>query len=73
MEESLEVNCYAGHRYPQRPISFVFLGRKHRVEEVLSSWEELSPQGRYLCFKVRSEGEVFLLSFDVLKKRWSLR
>ena len=32
--EELEVNCYSGHTYAQRPLSFRWRGTEYQVEEI---------------------------------------
>jgi hypothetical protein len=67
--EAVEVHCYSGHTYPERPISFVWEGREHRVQAVEKEW--LEPGQRR--FRVRTEdGKGFELCYDTQTDVWSL-
>lgn len=55
------VECYAGHRYPERPMSFLWEGERVVVEEVERQWR--TPTG--LAFRVRTaDGRRFTLAYD---------
>lgn len=65
----LEVSCYAGYRYPERPVSFNLLERTFVVEEVLDRWYGED----YLYFKVRADDQrVYLLKYDQHEDQWFL-
>jgi hypothetical protein len=64
------VECYAGYRYPERPLAFDWAGVKRRVREVEQEWSE--PGLR--IFVVRDEaGERFRLSYSETASRWRVR
>jgi hypothetical protein len=70
----LKVYSYAGYKYPERPMSFTYLGRRYEVSEILSSYEEEWEGEKTLNFKVRTkEGEVFHLTYDLKKCEWFLK
>jgi hypothetical protein len=65
----IEVSCYAGYRYPERPISFSLLERTFMVVEVLDRWFGED----YIYFKVRADDQkVYLLKYDQHQERWFL-
>lgn len=65
----IEVSCYAGYRYPERPVSFKLLERTFVVEEVLDRWYGED----YLYFKVRADDQrVYLLKYDQYQDQWFL-
>jgi hypothetical protein len=63
------------HRVPR---SFLWRGRRHRVDEVVARWVVdtgwWNPRTRTnrLYLRVRAEGRVFDLCYDRLRKAWSL-
>jgi hypothetical protein len=64
------VECYAGHRYPERPRAFVWEGERVTVEEVERSWR--TPAGP--AFRVRSaDGRRFTLAYDEAADGWDVR
>lgn len=69
MSDDLEVKCYSGASYAERPVSFRWQSREYVVAGVEKSWIE--PGERH--FKVRtSEGLRFHLVYEATD-RWSLR
>jgi len=68
-KNSVEVNCYSGHTYAERPRSFVWQGIEYEVKEVDKSWQE--PGERY--FQVRTkDNRLFQLCYHAREKLWSL-
>ncbi len=66
---TVPVRCYAGRRYAERPIAFVWQGSDLPVEEVLSEWRE--PAGP--AFRVRTARGVFCLRYLEREDRWLAR
>jgi hypothetical protein len=65
----VRVECYAGYRGEETPRRFQLADSWLEIEEILDCW--LAPDHRY--FKVRgSDGEVYLLRYDVESQRWEL-
>lgn len=63
------VECYSGYTFAERPMAFVWEGRRYRVERVLRQWR--SPDGsgfRVLTF----DGAQFQLAYDKNQDRWFL-
>ena len=68
IEELVEVACYAGSRYPQRPQRVTWRSGEHEVLAVESEWQE--PRRR--CYLVRLEGDRLLrLSYYERNDRWT--
>ena len=66
---NLEVRCYSGHTYAERPESFRWQGVEHLIEEIEEAWQE--PGKR--CFTVRTgDKKRFRLCYNKTKKQWSL-
>jgi len=66
---SLKVNCYSGHTYAERPVSFQWQGIEYEVEEVKKSWQE--PGERH--FQVRTkDNKLFKLWYNEGKRQWSI-
>ena len=64
------VECYAGHRYPERPRTFLWEGGRVAVEEVERSWR--TPAG--LVFRVRvAGGRRFKLAYDESTGSWDVQ
>ena len=69
MQEPVEVECYSGRTYAQRPRSFIWRGNRYQVEEIERTWR--TPQGP--CFRVRTqEDRGFELVFDEQIDAWFL-
>lgn len=68
--EALEVDCYAGAGYPERPRAFTWHGERHEVKEVERRWRTPADYG----FSVRTtDGEHFTLLYHEREDRWTLR
>ncbi len=68
IEELVEVACYAGSRYPQRPLRVTWRGAEREVLAVEREWQE--PRRR--CYLVRLEGDRLLrLSYYERNDRWA--
>ncbi len=68
-EFQVQVICYSGYRYGERPLSFTLLERTFRVEEILDRWYGED----YSYFKVRADDrKVYLLKHDQAQDLWFL-
>ena len=64
----VQVTCYSGYTYPERPVSIVWEGIEHKVKQIEKEWQE--PGAR--LFKVRIEdGRLFILSYNERGDEWS--
>ena len=67
--DNLEVKCYSGHTYAERPKSFIYNGIEYEVEKIEKSW--LEPGERH--FKVRIAGnKTFHLCYNEGQNQWSI-
>ena len=70
MMMSTIVECYAGHRYPERPRAFLWEGKRVAVEAVEHSWR--TPSGP--AFRVRTaDGRRFTLVYDEATDAWDIQ
>lgn len=69
MERLAQVTCYAGRKYPERPISFLWQNEEHKIEAIEGEW--MTPEGSH--FRVRtSAGERFHLFYSQEADEWYL-
>jgi hypothetical protein len=73
----IRVECYSGYKANERPVAFVWEGRRWEVAEILDRWCEGGrtpdrPSVDYFKIKT-SEGRVFLLRYLSLFDSWSVR
>ena len=67
--ENLKVNCYSGHTYAERPLSFTWQGIDYEVEEIEKAWQ--GPGER--CFQVKTkDNKSFQLCYNEAEDQWSL-
>jgi hypothetical protein len=65
----VEVKCYSGHTYAERPQSFFWQDHEFKVISVEKEW--LEPGNKF--FQVVTEDEkVFQLCYNVAKDEWRL-
>ena len=64
----VEVQCYAGYRADERPISFILDDRKYIIEHIIDRWR--SPEFEF--FKVSADDDkVYLLKHDMRRHEWA--
>lgn len=68
--EPVEVSCFSGFTYADRPRTFVWQGETVAVVAVRRAW--LAPDGRYFCV-ASGDGSVFVLRYDAVADRWYAR
>jgi len=68
-DEPVSVTCYSGRTYAERPISFVWRGRKYVVKQVEKEW--LEPGERSFTVKTK-DGSTFILSHDQRSDAWTV-
>ncbi len=66
---NLEVDCYSGHTYAERPRSFIWQGIKYEVEEMESAWRE--PGEHHFRVRVQDD-RIFELCYYEREDEWSL-
>ena len=65
----LQVKCYSGSTYAERPVSFLWNGTDYPVTEVEKEW--LEPGGK--CFQVKTgDNKIFRLCYNETNKQWSV-
>ena len=65
----IKVECYAGYKGDEKPVSLVLKTRKIRIAEIIDQW--ISPEHRY--FKVRAEdGGIYIVRNDTKTHTWEL-
>ena len=66
---NLTVDCYSGHTYAERPVSFLWQGIEYEVAEIERAWQE--PGEKY--FQVRTkDNKLFNLCYNETEDHWSL-
>jgi hypothetical protein len=67
--KQIQVKCYSGHTYAQRPESFLWQDKKYKITQVENEW--LEPGKRF--FRVVTEDEkVFQLCYNETQDQWWL-
>jgi len=65
----ISVQCYAGHRADERPLSFTVGERSIEVIALIDRWYE--PAASY--FKVRgNDGHTYILRHDEISDEWGM-
>ena len=67
-DKEIEVECYSGSRYGERPLSFVIDKRKLAVQRIERMWR--TPEA--LHFNVRTKEGRFHIFYDESKDAWFL-
>ena len=67
--DNLEVSCYSGHTYAERPRSFRWGGVEYEVEEIEKAW--LEPGERHFQVRTRDKKR-FRLGYHEAEHRWSV-
>ena len=73
--KKIEVETYAGYKYPERPESFIFNGKIIKIKEILKSSYELNIENNiyFNAFKVKSfEGDIYYVYYKLNSKEWYL-
>ena len=66
--ETVQVSCYSGHTYAERPESLIWQGLEHRVKQVEKEWQE---PGARLFKVVTEDNRIFILSYNERGDEWS--
>ncbi|HEY92094.1 MAG TPA: hypothetical protein G4O07_09710 [Dehalococcoidia bacterium] len=65
----LEVRCYSGLSYAERPEAFCWQGNEYRVSEIIATWLEPGKK----CFRVRvGDNKLFRLCYNESNGQWSI-
>lgn len=57
----IAVECYAGYRYPERPLAFTWQGERLAVEQVERQWR--TPAGLSFLVRAAGAGGRFVLTY----------
>jgi hypothetical protein len=67
--DEVEVSCYSGHTYAERPKSFTWQGTEYEVAGIEKTWQE--PGRRYFRV-ITGDNKLFNLCYNETQQRWSL-
>ena len=68
IDKPVQVVCYSGHTYAERPVSLIWEDMEHKVKQIEKEWQE--PGAR--LFQIRTEdGRLFVLSYNERGDEWS--
>ncbi len=67
--DNLEVRCYSGLTYAERPRSFVWESIEYQVAEIEKAWQE--PHEKHFQVRTR-DNQLFKLCYNEAEGRWSL-
>ena len=68
-QNHIKVNCYSGHTYAERPVSFWWGDTEYEVREIEKAWQEQGEKH----FQVRTkDNKIFQLCYNEAEKGWSL-
>lgn len=70
MSEQVAVESYSGHTFAERPIAFLWDGRRHLIEKIIKQWR--SPEGPGFRV-VTADGLQCDLTYHDAQDEWSLR
>jgi hypothetical protein len=70
MSFPVEVECYSGYTFAERPTAFTWLGQRYQIERVLKQWR--SPHGPGFQV-VTSDGARFQLLYHEPNENWVLK
>jgi hypothetical protein len=66
----VQVRCYSGQTYAERPISFLWQGIEYKVEEIEKAWQE---PGKRVFKIITEDGKSFDLCYNQTVDQWLLR
>jgi len=67
--QPVQVTCYSGRIYADRPSSFVWQGVKYEVERIKNGWQE--PGERHFLITTQDDKR-FELCYDEGQDQWSV-
>lgn len=71
---TIQVHTYSGYKADERPLSFIFEGKTHKIRDIRTqSYEEIPDRGRRKRFTIKTdEGLTFKILYDENQDRWFL-
>jgi len=74
--EVIDVKCYSGYKFNERPQSFTFRNRTLEVSRIVDRWYEGGPEANRPAlnyFKIHTgDGEEFILRYNSLFDAWGV-
>jgi len=67
--DKVEVKCYSGYTYAQRPVSFTWQGKEYEVEDIEKEW--WGPGERWFLVKTK-DNKHFKLCYNEAQDEWSI-
>ena len=67
-DKPVQVVCYSGHTYAERPESLIWEGFEHKVKEIEKEWQEPGARLFQVC---TDDGRLFILSYNERGDEWS--
>ena len=67
--DEIEVRCYSGHTYAQRPESFLWQGREHKISKIEGEWLE---PGKKFFRVITKDEKLFELCYNEAQDKWWL-
>jgi hypothetical protein len=68
--DEIEVKCYSGHTYAQRPVSFLWQDREHKISKIEAEW--LEPGKKFFRVVVNEDEKAFELCYNEAQDKWWL-
>ena len=72
--QHIQVECYSGYKANERPVAFIFHGRRMEISDILDRWYEggIDPQAPVIdYFKIKTaDGNVFILRYEKEADAW---
>jgi len=68
--EGIQVQCYSGYTYAERPDSFVYQGEAFNVERIDREWREPGERHFQVC---AGTSKSFELCYNEQRDEWSVR
>lgn len=66
----VQVSCYSGREYAERPVSFVMDDRSYGIETVMKDWKE---PGEKHFLVVADDNNCYELCYNERHNRWFVR
>lgn len=67
--DKIEVKCYSGYTYAERPVSFILQGKEYQIESIEKEWR--GPGERWFLVKTGGN-KYFKLCYNEAQDEWSI-
>ena len=71
--KEIEVIEYSGYKGGEKPLSFNYQGKHHKIKEIITSYRQSEEDNKTIrnVFKIKTEkGKIFILYYDEKKGAW---